>query len=57
MDIKLPKKPWYVRYRIYLLGGTVLAALIAYAIALQLQPKTLLVSIDADIAIIGLLAA
>ncbi|MBR1498614.1 MAG: efflux RND transporter periplasmic adaptor subunit [Bacteroidaceae bacterium] len=48
MDIKLPKKPWYVRYRIYLLGGTVLAALIAYAIALQLQPKTLRVSIDAD---------
>ena len=48
MDIKLPKKPWYVRYRIYLLGGAVLAALIAYAIALQLQPKTLRVSIDAE---------
>ena len=48
MDIKLPKKPWYVRYRLYLLGGIVLAALIGYAIALQLQPKTLRVSIDAD---------
>lgn len=48
MDIKLPKKPWYVRYRMYLLGGIVLVALIGYAIALQLQPKTLRVSIDAD---------
>ncbi len=48
MDIKLPKKPWYVRYRLYLLGGIVLVALIGYAIALQLQPKTLRVSIDAD---------
>ena len=48
MDIKLPKKPWYVRYRLYLLGGIVLAALIGYAIALQLQPKTLRVSIGAD---------
>ena len=48
MDIKLPKKPWYVRYRLYLLGSIVLAALIGYAIALQLQPKTLRVSIDAD---------
>ena len=48
MDIKLPKKPWYVKYRLYLLGGIVLAALIGYAIALQLQPKTLRVSIGAD---------
>ena len=48
MDIKLPKKPWYVRYRLYLLGGIVLVALIGYVIALQLQPKTLRVSIDAD---------
>ena len=48
MDIPLPQKPWYVRYRMYLLGGIVLAALIGYAIALQLQPKTLRVSIDAD---------
>ena len=48
MDIPLPQKPWYVKYRMYLLGGAVLLALIGYAIALQLQPKTLRVSIDAD---------
>ena len=48
MDIPLPQKPWYVKYRIHLLGITVLVALIGYAIALQTRPKTLRISIDAD---------
>lgn len=48
MDIKLPKKPWYVKYRLHLLGGAVLLALIGYATSLQLRPKTLRTSIDAD---------
>ena len=46
MDIKLPKKPWYIRYRMYLIGGTVLIALIVYALVLQLGPRTLKVEID-----------
>ena len=46
MDIKLPKKPWYVRYRMYLMGGAVLIALIVYALVLQLGPRTLKVEID-----------
>lgn len=46
MDIKLPKKPWYVRYRTYLIGGVVLIALIVYALVLQLGPRTLKVEID-----------
>ena len=46
MDIKLPKKPWYVRYRTYLMGGAVLIALIVYALVLQLGPRTLKVEID-----------
>ncbi|MCR5851777.1 MAG: HlyD family efflux transporter periplasmic adaptor subunit [Bacteroidaceae bacterium] len=46
MDIKLPKKPWYVRYRMYLMGGAVLVALIVYALVLQLGPRTLKVEID-----------
>ena len=46
MDIKLPKKPWYIRYRMYLMGGVALIALIAYAIALQLGPRKLKVEID-----------
>ena len=46
MDIKLPKKPWYVRYRMYLIGGAMLIALIVYALVLQLGPRTLKVEID-----------
>jgi len=46
MDIKLPKKPWYVRYRTYLIGGAVLIALIVYALMLQLGPRTLKIEID-----------
>lgn len=51
MDIKIPKKPWYVRYRMYLLGGIVLVALVVYALVLQLGPRTLKVEIaDGQIA-------
>lgn len=51
MDIKIPKRPWYVRYRMYLLGGIVLVALVVYALVLQLGPRTLKVEIaDGQIA-------
>ena len=54
MDIKLPKKPWYVRYRTYLMGGAVLIVLIVYALVLRLGPRTLKVEIDdAQIAVAG----
>ena len=42
----MPKKPWYVRYRTYLIGGAVLIALIVYALMLQLGPRTLKIEID-----------
>lgn len=45
MDIKIQKRPWYVRYRMYLLGGITLAALVVYALVLQLGPRTLRVEI------------
>jgi multidrug efflux pump subunit AcrA (membrane-fusion protein) len=45
MDIQLPKRPWYIKYRFYLIGGTVLVALIVYAVILQLGPRTLQVEI------------
>lgn len=45
MDIKLPKKPWYAKYRMYIIGGAVLAGLLVYAVVLQLGPKTLKVEI------------
>ena len=45
MDIKIPKRPWYVRYRLYIIGGAVLIGLIVYALVLQLGPRTLQVEI------------
>ena len=48
MDIKLPKKPWYVRYQMYVIGGIVLAGLMAYALVLQLRPRTLKVKVTAE---------
>ena len=48
MDIKLPKKPWYIKYRIYIIGSTVLAALMTYALVLQLGPRTLKVKVNGD---------
>lgn len=54
MDIKLPKKPWYMRYRKYIAGGAVLAALMIYALVLQLGPRTLKVKIaDEQIATVA----
>ncbi|HIY87567.1 MAG TPA: HlyD family efflux transporter periplasmic adaptor subunit [Candidatus Bacteroides pullicola] len=46
MDIQLEKKPWYVRYRYYLLGGAVFLALLIYVIVLSAGPRRLRVSMD-----------
>lgn len=46
MDIQLKKKPWYVRYKYYLLAATLFAALSAYALTLALTPRR--VSVDLD---------
>ena len=45
MDIPLPPRPWYVKYRKYIIGGAVLAALMVYTMVLQLGPRTLKVTI------------
>ena len=53
MDIPLPPRPWYVKYRMYILGGAVLVALVVYALVLQLGPRTLKVEIaDEQIAVV-----
>ena len=53
MDIPLPPRPWYVKYRMYILGGAVLVALVVYALILQLGPRTLKVKIaDEQIAVV-----
>ena len=41
MDIKLEKKPWYIRYRSYLLAGGVFIIFLIYVISLSLGPRKL----------------
>ena len=40
MDIELKKRPWYIRNRYYLLGGTALTAFIIFNICTMLGPQT-----------------
>ena len=46
MDIKLEKKPWYIRYRYYLIGGILFVFFLIYVITLSLGPRKL--RIDAE---------
>lgn len=46
MDIKLEKKPWYIRYRYYLIEGILFVAFLIYVITLSLGPRKL--RIDAE---------
>lgn len=46
MDIKLEKKPWYIRYRYYLAGGVVFLAFLVYVIIISAGPRKL--RIDAE---------
>ena len=46
MDIQLEKKPWYIRYRYYLLGGVAFLALLIYVVILSLGPRRLRVSME-----------
>ena len=44
MDIKLPPKPWYVKYRLPIALGVALTALMAYTVVLLPSPRTASVS-------------
>ena len=46
MDIQLEKKPWYIRYRYYLLGGAAFAGLLVYVLILSLGPRRLRVPLE-----------
>ena len=46
MDIKLEKKPWYIRYRSYLLAGGAFVIFLTYVISLSLGPRKLRVETD-----------
>ena len=46
MDIKLKKKPWYIRYRYYLLACGAFVIFLIYVISLSLGPRILRVESD-----------
>ncbi len=46
MDIKLEKKPWYIRFRVYLIGGVVFVAFLIYVAMLSLAPRRLRIETD-----------
>ena len=46
MDIKLKKKPWYIRYRYYLLACGAFVIFLIYVISLSLGPRKLRVESD-----------
>lgn len=41
MDIKIEKKPWYIRYKFYIAGGIAFAAFLVYVIILSVGPRKL----------------
>ena len=45
MDIKLEKKPWYIRYRYYLIGGLLFLSFLIYVIILSSGPRKLRVDV------------
>ena len=46
MDIKLEKKPWYIRYRYYLAGGVAFLTFLIYVVTLSLGPSKLRIEQD-----------
>ena len=46
MDIKLEKKPWYIRYRYYLMASGAFAIFLIYVISLSLGPQKLRIESD-----------
>lgn len=46
MDIKLEKKPWYIRYRYHIIGGALLIIGLIYVIFLASGPSRLRISSD-----------
>ena len=46
MDIKLEKKPWYIRYRYYLMAGGAFVIFLIYVISLSLGPRKLRIESD-----------
>lgn len=41
MDIKIEKKPWYIRYRYYMIAALAFIIFLIYVISLSLGPRKL----------------
>ena len=46
MDFKIEKKPWYIRYRYYLMAGAAFMVFLIYVISLSLGPRKLRIESD-----------
>lgn len=46
MDIKIEKKPWYFRYKYYLVGGALFVGLLVYLLTLAAGPRKLRIERD-----------
>ena len=46
MDIKLEKRPWYIRYKYYLIAGVLFVIFLIYIVTLSLGPKKLRIDTD-----------
>lgn len=46
MDIKLEKRPWYIRYKYYLIAGILFVIFLIYIVTLSLGPKKLRIDTD-----------
>lgn len=46
MDIKLEKRPWYIRYKYYLIAGILFVIFLIYIVMLSLGPKKLRIDTD-----------
>jgi len=46
MDIKLEKKPWYIRYRYYLIAASTFIIFLVYVISLSVGPRKLRIETD-----------
>ena len=46
MDFKIEKKPWYIRYRYYLMAAAAFLVFLIYVISLSLGPRTLRIEKD-----------
>ena len=46
MDIKIEKKPWYIRYRYYMIAALTFIIFLIYVISLSLGPRKLRIETD-----------